>query len=278
MPTISAGLSCRPGTVTFRRRAVERVIGAMRQRLAEPLSHELLARIALMSPFHFNRVFREVTGVPPLHFLYSLRLQAAKRLLLTTRLSITDVCYEVGYNSLGTFISRFTRLVGQSPRHLRRLAERAALGGPGPIALADSCPAPHPHGPVSGRVVVPPPFRGAVFVGLFATPLPQGRPAACAVVTSGDKFRLGPVPEGAYYLFAAGLPASADPSLYLTGDAPLRGRSGPVVAAGGKLSAPADVTLRPEAVTDPPILSSIPLLLDEAGGKSKQEEDIGEGH
>src|SRR5437763_3941434 len=108
------------------RRAVERVIAAMRERPGEPLTLETMGKIAGLSPHHFNRVFRRVTGVPPRRFLGALRLEAAKQLLLTTPLSVTEVCFEVGYGSVGTFTTRFTQLVGVPPGELRRLAAALA--------------------------------------------------------------------------------------------------------------------------------------------------------
>src|SRR5258707_14891588 len=102
------------GTELNHHRAVERVISAMHQRLDEDFSLEEMANLAYMSPFHFNRIFRQLTGVPPCQFMSALRLESARRLLLTTQLSVTDVCFEVGYSSLGTFIRRFTDLLGLS--------------------------------------------------------------------------------------------------------------------------------------------------------------------
>ena len=132
----------RASTVASRRHAVEKVIGVMHEQLGQALSLEDMAAIANSSPFHFNRVFRQVVGIPPAQFLYALRLQKAKHLLLTTTLNVTDVCYEVGYNSLGSFTTRFTDLVGVSPTHLRRLADDDML-----YALQETlpdCALPHP--------------------------------------------------------------------------------------------------------------------------------------
>src|SRR6476619_1111248 len=75
---------------------------------------------AYLSRFHFNRVCREITGLPPVRFHTALRIAAAKRLLLTTDMSVTEVSLEVGYQSLGTFTTHFHELVGVSPRTLRR--------------------------------------------------------------------------------------------------------------------------------------------------------------
>src|ERR1044072_6247332 len=107
----------RPDTIASHYRAVERVILAMRERLDEALTLEDLAEVAIISPFYFDRIFRQITGIPPCQFLSALRMEAAKRLLLTSSLSVTDVCFEVGYNSLGTFTTRFTQLVGLPPSH-----------------------------------------------------------------------------------------------------------------------------------------------------------------
>src|ERR687894_27146 len=113
------------------RATVERVVTEMRDRVDATLSLRAMAEIAHLSPHHFARTFRRVTGIPPGAFLGALRLQRAKELLLTTDLSASEVCYEVGYASLGTFTSRFTQLVGVSPGRMRRLTEElsAALDG-----------------------------------------------------------------------------------------------------------------------------------------------------
>ena len=90
----------------------------------EPISLHDMSRVAYLSTFHFNRVFHQITGLPPAKFISAMRLDEAKRLLLNTNQSITDICFEVGYNSLSTFTRRFTQRVGLGPREFRYLAER----------------------------------------------------------------------------------------------------------------------------------------------------------
>src|SRR6266581_4999981 len=109
-------------TLATQTQAVERAIQAMHTHLDEELALEDLASVACLSPSHFHRVFRRLIGVPPGEFLAALRFQAARRLLLTTSLSVTDICFAVGYTSTGSFTSRFTHLVGLSPRLLRQRA------------------------------------------------------------------------------------------------------------------------------------------------------------
>ncbi len=103
-------------TLAMQTQAVERAIQAMHTHLQERLTLEDLASTAYLSPSHFHRVFCRLIGIPPGEFLSALRFQAARRLLLTTPLSVTDICFEVGYTSTGSFTSRFTHLVGLSPR------------------------------------------------------------------------------------------------------------------------------------------------------------------
>ncbi|HEX2108416.1 MAG TPA: helix-turn-helix domain-containing protein [Rubrobacteraceae bacterium] len=82
-----------------------------------------------------------ITGIPAGGFLCNLRPQRAKEPLLTTDLFASEVCFEGGYASLGTFTTRFTQLVGVSPGRMRRLTEElsAALEG---IASAERPPIP----------------------------------------------------------------------------------------------------------------------------------------
>ena len=83
-----------------------------------------LARTACLSPFHFHRLFTNAFGETPHGFLTRLRIERAKQMLATDHLSVTDVCFEMGYNSLGTFSTKFQALVGQSPSEYRRSIRR----------------------------------------------------------------------------------------------------------------------------------------------------------
>jgi len=273
-------VGCRASTVIQRYQAVERVIVSIRERLSEPLTLQTLADIAMLSPYHFNRVFHQITGIPPGQFLAALRLEAAKRLLLTTDLSVTDVCFDVGYNSLGTFTTHFRQLVGLPPSHLRRLRDG---GGILPLDLLPM-PAGEPRqvGParpsILGGINVPDPFSGLLFIGFFCTPIPQGRPAGCMAVTGPGAYHIARVPDGCYHVFAAAFAQTTEPLMYLLPDHnSVRvgvGRN-PVQVRGGHVSERVDVTLRPLRLTDPPILSALPFLLAEyATGDGIPEEQL----
>jgi transcriptional regulator GlxA family with amidase domain len=84
-----------------------------------------LARVSGVSEAHFARSFKEAFGVPPHRYLLTRRIERAKALLRDTDLAITDIAFETGWNSLGTFGRIFRDITGESPSELRA-RERAA--------------------------------------------------------------------------------------------------------------------------------------------------------
>jgi len=85
----------------------------------QPLDVAALARMALMSTAHFARQFRAAYGQTPYSYLMTRRIERAKALLRHGDLSVTDVCMAVGCTSLGSFSSRFTEIVGETPSSYR---------------------------------------------------------------------------------------------------------------------------------------------------------------
>jgi transcriptional regulator GlxA family with amidase domain len=86
---------------------------------------ERLARVSRVSEAHFARSFKEAFGLPPHRYLLTRRLERAKALLRDTELSITDIAFETGWKSLGTFGRIFRDVTGESPGELRE-REKAA--------------------------------------------------------------------------------------------------------------------------------------------------------
>jgi AraC family transcriptional regulator len=245
------------------------VITAARERLCEPISLRDMSRVAYLSPFHFNRVFHEITGLPPAKFIAAMRLDEAKRLLLNTHLSITDICYDVGYNSLGTFTMRFSQRVGLGPREFRYLAERITPNSVESLCahyaeLTGQATVRAPVEGVEGFVELPKPIEGPIFVGLFPAFIPQSRPVGGALLTSPGTFRIAPVPDGTYHLLAAALPRFDDTLGYLLPDTEnlcVGAGNVPVIVRQGKASRRSNISLRPMVMTDPPLLVSLPFLL-----------------
>lgn len=99
---------------------VRRGIKHMSADLTEPHTLEAVAEAAGCGPFSLIRAFRRLTSTTPIRFLTILRLAEAKRLLLMGDARVIEACYEVGYESLGSFNNRFKALVGLTPTELRR--------------------------------------------------------------------------------------------------------------------------------------------------------------
>ncbi len=110
---------------SFRR--VLRARDAIHARYAAPLRLDDLAHEAALSPFHFLRTFRAAFGETPHQYLTRVRIEAAKRLLLADA-PVTDVCFDVGFQSLGSFSALFARRVGAPPSAFRRRLHHFAFG------------------------------------------------------------------------------------------------------------------------------------------------------
>ncbi len=246
------------------RRAVDRVIDCVREDLSEPHTIETMAAIARLSPFHFTRVFHEIVGIPPVKYLYALRIEEAKRLVITTRQKVIDICYSVGYSSLGSFNRRFVEIVGRSPRSMRGLSHKLDIHDlRNRIERTCDQSAIDTFGQtVHGTVRVPENFCGVTLIGLFSSAPPQNRPLACTVLQSSGFYSLSAPEAGNYYVIAAGLRWHDDPGRFLLQEGALHAVAGPVHVA---LEHPKkiDLDLSEPKPTDPPIVPSMAVLLIE---------------
>lgn len=109
---------------------IRRVRDRIDREYAKPLNVEALARGVHMSAGHLSREFRRVYGESPYSYLMTRRVERAMMLLRRGDLSVTEVCFTVGFSSLGTFSTRFTELVGVPPSVYRRDHSRAGTGIP----------------------------------------------------------------------------------------------------------------------------------------------------
>ena len=248
----------RPDTIEFHSHAVQRVIGVIRQRLDENISLADMASVAYMSRYHFNRTFRQVTGLPPRRFLSKLRVEAATRMLLNTDSSVTEICLDVGYTSLGTFVRRFSGVLGISPSKLRMLRQSPSKHLLRRLEKDPVVPFPPPS--VVGRVQTTSSFAGPIFIGLFPTPIPEGRPVACATIVQPGEYLMSGVPKGQYYVLALGMPWPDTVDDFFRYDVALRG-GGQRLTVGQGTVACDDIVLRAAATTDPPVLLNLPFLL-----------------
>jgi AraC-like DNA-binding protein len=121
-------------------RSLCRARDVLHQMDEDPPTIEALARQVAMSPFHFIRQFEAVFGVTPHQFRIQSRLDRAKRLLAVGGHSVTDVCLDVGFSSLGSFSDLFTRRVGVTPSaYRRRMRTFVQVPGTMPPDLTPGC-------------------------------------------------------------------------------------------------------------------------------------------
>ena len=130
---------------------LRRVRDRIDREYAKPLDVEALARDAHMSAGHFSRQFKRAYGESPYSYVMTRRVERAMALLRKGGLSVTEVCFEVGFQSLGTFSTRFTELVGVPPSVYRE-QEAGAWKGIAPcVAKRVSKPVRNREAPAAGR-------------------------------------------------------------------------------------------------------------------------------
>jgi AraC-like DNA-binding protein len=130
---------------------LRRVRDRIDREYAQPLDVEALARGEHMSAGHLSRQFRLAYGESPYAYLMTRRIERAMALLRRGDLSVTEVCFEVGCASLGTFSTRFTELVGMPPSSYRRTAAGAMAGMPPCVAKQVTKPIRNREAPVAAR-------------------------------------------------------------------------------------------------------------------------------
>jgi AraC-like DNA-binding protein len=129
---------------------LRRVRDRIDREYAQPLDVEALARGVHMSAGHLSREFKRAYGEPPYSYLMTRRIERAMALLRRGDLSVTDVCFEVGCSSLGTFSTRFTELVGMPPSTYRDRAAGGAAELPSCITKQVTRPVRNREAPAAG--------------------------------------------------------------------------------------------------------------------------------
>ncbi len=237
--------------------AVGRVIEAMRDNLGEQLTVDDMARMALFSKFHFSRIFQRITGVPPGQFLSAMRLQEAKRLLISTSLTVTEISHRVGYTSVGTFSWRFRNSVGVAPTTYRELG---GLTLQSPVNTRRNTSRQR-AATIRGQVCSPLTDQiGMIFIGLFADRIPQGQPVRYTMLHRTGHYLVEDVPKGTWYLIAHSVAASLEEVVQRGQDdsqALCVGVGGPIKIQSDTVSVLADVELEPILAPASPVLRAI---------------------
>lgn len=227
--------------------AVRQAVQVIRERYAEPLSLDDIARAALVSKFHLLRMFSQVTGVTPGRFLSAVRIGEAKRLLRYSDLGVACISSTVGYSSCGSFTKRFTESVGMPPVQYRRLSRcggevtvRSPAGAPGGLLLGVA------------RAVAEP--GSAIWIGAFDGPILQGHPSSWTTAEQPGPFALHRVPYGVRWLHATAWAGHGPPGETRL----LTATAGPLRV--GPYTAEVDLVLGPRDWSRPPILYAVPGL------------------
>jgi transcriptional regulator GlxA family with amidase domain len=141
----------RQEAVEDQNRRLLRARDAMDRTFAEPLDIPALARIAHVSEAHFIRTFAATFHETPHRYLQRRRVERAMYLLRTTDRPVTEICFQVGFSSLGTFSRTFTAIVGETPSAHRRHGPIAPV--PGCFVMAWTRPAGPPQDAQTNRAV-----------------------------------------------------------------------------------------------------------------------------
>lgn len=252
--------------MTDRHSEIDEVIRYIHENIYGPLSLSQLAEYAAYSPYHFTRIFKERIGISPLYYVSSLRLQKAKDMLLSTNLKVRDIGMEVGQQSLGTFTTRFTERVGVTPvqfrnspsqveNHLKSLQNFHEWSFP--PKMVDQ------HARVEGSIQTEYPFEGVILIGLFSKSIPEGLPQYGTLLSSVGDFCFSGVKPGIYYLMATAVSWEMQTNDILLPHTTLRARlKKPIIVDPHLYVLQQHLTLHRPRLDDPPILVSLPLLMN----------------
>jgi len=245
--------------------AVNISINYMKENIDTEITSEQLAYLVGYSPYHFSRIFKEITGVSPRHYLSALRIEAGKEMLISSKSpSILKILLSIGFRSLGTFGSKFKQFVGVSPKQfqinandlhdfINRYSDKKS-----PLQFATAPPV------LSCHLEVPPTFKGLIFVGLFPRAIPDQKPIIGTAFTQHQTSCIfSNIPHGTYYVLAAALKWSLNPRDYFLLNNALRGKYDQPIEITKNTEEEVTVILRDPLPTDPPILVNLPQLLFE---------------
>ncbi|GAA0323948.1 helix-turn-helix transcriptional regulator [Bacillus carboniphilus] len=248
---------------------VEKAIEYMKEHIEEEITTEELANYVGYSTYHFIRIFKEITGVPPRHFLSAIRIESSKQLLLHSSSTHLKTLLSIGFRSIGSFSSRFKQFVGISPKkfrkeqdtyvtHLELYQEKKTNSG---VQGYKKPPL------MTCHIKTPDYFKGILFVGLFPRPIPDQRPIVGTAISHTTRYCVfTDIPPGEYFVLAAGLRWGMNPKHYFLSEQSIRGKSDQISV---KMDSILDVKveLREPLPYDPPILINLPLLLFEKDRK-----------
>lgn len=232
--------------------AVEQVARFIHEHHRDGIVVQDLADAVGYSRHHFSRAFKASTGVVPSAYLTAVRIDSAKRLLLSETCAVVDVAVEVGFDSLSSFTRRFTATVGTTPARLRQLASHLECSPVAPFALGV---------PGQPAITVTPVLPEGVddscriWLGWYPMPAPIGLPSAGQLGEYDEPISL-PLHPGAPWLLGFAVEESDDHLHELAPAWPVVARHDGPITQPGALT----LTFRHASLDDIPLLSALPAL------------------
>jgi AraC-like DNA-binding protein len=235
---------------------IAKVIRQMKKPVNGTVTLDEWAEYATIGKFELIAAFKRLTGIPPMTFHNAEKLEIAKRLLVFEKMSVTDVCFEIGFESIGSFVSKFSQCVGIPPgSYAREMCASgfakafvaAMLGGRHAIVSRGPYRKLAFERPVAFR-------RHSVIAALFTRPFPCRMPVAWRFVSpASSKTAIESDFDG--YCLAASMPLFPKLAELVNFRPALIGRE-QMHAGGGEVC----VRLRFPTVFDPPITLAVPAL------------------
>lgn len=257
----------------FDRRAVEQAIVKMTTQLSEPITVSALSFTYGWRRSYFSRKFAQLTGATPSQYLSAVRMQKAKRLLISTDINVTEVCFDVGYNSLGTFVRQFSSYVGLSPLAFRRAARDTYHMTIRDFASNYIAFDFRGHGTM-GVNIRGPGCYSIIVAGIFASPVPKYLPIECRWSTINGDFKFHSTENKTLWIFAVGLHEATTIGEILLGTSDMDVGSWQIQKASPSVSQ--CVLLKPQSHFSPPLVLAFPLLLPSASFSSGMYSTSGE--
>lgn len=249
---------------------IPEILAYMQETVTQDLTVEETANHFGYSKYHFSREFKRLTGFSAADYLSSLKIELAKQALLRNEHSVTNSGFDVGYSSIGTFSTTFTKKTGLSPREYKQQVE-ALYSVAKKYEETTTVVVGHKDPPVSDAsrchisVHYPEGYQaGITFVGFFKSPLPNHRPVVGVALIKKSTHLFEHIPNGSYYLLACSIEKTFNPLRYFVLDDCLRGR------VQQQLHFPQDhdqafhIQLREAIPEDPPIVVNVLKLLTDS--------------
>lgn len=254
--TAVTGVPAAVGTATIGP-ALKSVLDLVAERFHEDLTVADLADEAGYSPFHFSRLFVAAMRVPPARYLAAVRMDAAKRMLLTGDDAVIDVATAVGFDSLSSFSRRFRTSVGVPPGALRHLADKLADHPARPFQLGDARQATVRITPVLPAALGD---TAHLWLGWYPQPAPVGLPRGGVLAEFGDPVDL-PLAPGAPWLLGFAVPKGLDVTEQLAPTRPVVAvHHGPITEAGS-----VRLVFAAAGADSVPLLTALPSLCRKVG-------------